>query len=323
MEESAPRRPQRQETEICQSEKCAQKVPLPSSLLQTDELFELRARILAPIRVIEVLAGNTVVRRDDDVWYELSPGQQLQKLDSRAWDVNDRGESSSEAYSMRVIEHGNISALRDLFEVDHQILLESKPATPVHQSRSISQNQLNDQVTLFEVTRPQPYWRVDHDTYIGVANSNIRNGDWLCTFYSSNVTAVIRSYRSVRETRDAKDAKARYSFIGRAVVSCGEAGLYDKSTYDHSSRNWPPPDLPLGATIFEYNYSADTRPSDQKHETGVWDVGTGPPEDMKWPGSAIIPITLKEVQALTCPLKWSSYDKIGRSVNNEKGRRGK
>ena len=112
---------------------------------------------------------------------------------------------------------------------------------------------------------------MDHDTYIGVANSNTRNGDWLCTFYSSNVTAVIRSYHSGRETRDAKDAKARYSFIGRAVVSCGEAGLYDKSTYDHSSRNWPPPDLPLGATIFKYNYSADTRPSDQsmRREFGI------------------------------------------------------
>ena len=107
---------------ICQSENCAQKIPLPSSLLQTDEIFELRARILAPIRVIEVLAGNTEVRRDD-VWYELRPGQQLQKLDSGAWDVNDRDESSSKAHNMRLIEHGNISAVRDLFEVDHQILL--------------------------------------------------------------------------------------------------------------------------------------------------------------------------------------------------------
>lgn len=275
-----------------------------SSLLSTNEEFELHAKIVGPIRVVEIPVENIVVN-NGEVSFKTRPegrGQPPQKR-QRTGNAN---EPSSEDHDIQWFLSSNAYNLKDLWRADHQVLAQFEPAQPTNRSPSMPQNKFPNQVALFEVTVPK--LSLERDKYIGVVSSNVRNGDLLCTFPPSEVTAVIRPCGADGESKDGKYSThhqyAQCSFIGRAVVSGGYVHRLDKpASYGQSNRNWPPPDFSFGSTILNQEHKSGTMaPRPFRPFRKDRNVPT-------LPKSARITITLKELQALTCPLKRRNPDR--------------
>jgi hypothetical protein len=287
-----------------EAENFAEIKSIPSSLLSTNEEFELHAKVLGPIQVVEVQIENIVVDMRN-VWFKPRAedrGEPPNKRKRLGWRENASGPSSKDHGIQRISPYA--FKFRDLWRADHKILIESGPAQPTNKSLSAPQNELNDQVVLFEVTEPE--WFLKGDGYIGIANNNIQNGDFLCTFPPSEVTAVIRCCNYDGEREDDKDFNnhrhVQYNFIGRAVVTTGQVQRDDELVNSLTQRNWPPPDFSLGYTILDYNDKSGTMAPRR------WRVGHVDKPSIK---SARILITLNKLQALTCPLKRRNYEEHG------------
>ena len=268
---------------------------MPSVLLPSCEQFELHAKILGPVGNVEITAGNIY----DDKW-DARVKRRLEDQEEPAQKRRDFGWRSDihKLFPIQsLIQSPREAKLTDLWRADHQILMESKPAQPPNNSLGVRQTELTNKVALFEVTEPEQFFR--GDGYLGVANSNIQNGDLLCIFPPSEITAIIRSCGADGGREDDEKSKdslhrqhAQYSFIGRAIVSRGKARS-DELVYGLSKQNWPPPDFSLGRTILDGDNSGAMAPPN----SGTYS------EKRISVKNARIRLTLKELQVLTCPLK--------------------